>query len=164
MRCITYIRSFWYILLLPVFLWACEDQTKVCDQTVRSDFKMSFLHHNTFKNLDQDTALPAVTIKALDKDVIYEPRQSVNLTYVSLTLDPLHDTSKFFILPDTIASRSDTITLIYSREPHFVSAGCGFTTYYSLKSVTSTNHSIDSLHILQPKITTTNDTHVTLYF
>ncbi|HEY0273935.1 MAG TPA: DUF6452 family protein [Chitinophaga sp.] len=161
MRCITFIRSYWYVLLLPLLLLACEDQTKVCDQTLRSDFKMNFRHYIDSTDTYIDTALPKCTIFALDKDSIY--RKTRGVTYATLTLDPLHDTSAFYVQADS-TSKADTLTLIYTRSPHFISAGCGFTTFFDLKSVTSTNHSVDSLHLLQTQITTTNDTHVTLFF
>ncbi|PUZ27704.1 hypothetical protein DCM91_05685 [Chitinophaga costaii] len=161
MRFIKFIQSYWYVLLLPLLFLACEDQTKVCDQTLRSDFKMNFRHDIDSTDSQIDTALPKCTIYALGKDSIY--RKTRDVTYATLTLDPLHDTSAFYVQADS-TSKADTLTLIYTRSPHFVSAGCGFTTFFGLTSVTCTHHSVDSLRLLQPQITTTNDTHVTLYF
>lgn len=171
MRVKRFIKTFALLAGISVFVWACEDQTKVCDQTLRSDFKMNFRTYDTALHDNKDTALPKVTLHALNMPDIYDgvvigglnQTEARGITYVTLPLDPQRDSTRFYIRADSTA-KADTITLRYTRNPHFVSAGCGFTTFYSLDTVFSTNHSIDSLFLIVKQVTTTNDTHVTLYY
>lgn len=147
------------VLLLAVFA-ACEDETKVCDQTLKSDLRMNFKKDTLNGYLVVDTTWPKVTLCALDMDTIIsrQPRSSV-----FLPLSPLEDTCRFYLKLDSIAI-ADTLTFRYKRSANFVSPGCGFATFFRIDTVLSTYHTIDSIHIDNKEVTSTNDTHVSLFF
>lgn len=148
------------LILLLIGVAACEDETKTCDQTLLTELGMNFVKDtlNGFKL--KDTTWPKVTLMALGKDSIVnnQPRSRV-----FLSLSPRSDTSVFYLKLDS-TKIPDTLTFRYTRKPNFVSAGCGFATYFTLDTVITTYHTIDSIHINNKEVNSTNDTHVSLYF
>lgn len=154
-----YISGIIAILLIFVFA-ACEDETKNCDQTLISDMGMNFKKDTLQGFLVKDTTWPKVTFYALGKDTIVS-RQPRNSLFFSL--DPLADSSRFYLQLDSIAV-PDTLTFRYQRKPSFVSPGCGFATFFTLDTVICTFNTIDSVHINNREISSSNDTHISLFF
>jgi hypothetical protein len=147
------------ILLLAAFA-ACEDETKTCDQTLLADLGINFKKDSLDGYINKDTIWPKVTLMALGKDTILSnvPRSSV-----FLSLSPLADSSRFYLKLDSTKT-PDTLTFRYTRKPNFVSAGCGFATFFTLDTVISTYHTIDSIHINNKEVNSSNDTHLSLFF
>jgi hypothetical protein len=154
-----YISGIIAMLLILAFA-ACEDETKSCDQTLISDLGMNFKKDTLEGFIVKDTTWPKVTLYALGKDTIIraQPRNSV-----FMSLDPLADSSRFYLRLDSIAT-PDTITFRYTRKPSFVSPGCGFATFFTLDTVLTTYNTIDSLHINNREVNSSNDTHISLFF
>jgi hypothetical protein len=154
-----YIFGFIAILLVSVFA-ACQDETKICDQTLKADLGINFKKDSLNGFVNKDTTWPKVTMYALGKDTIVsnQPRSSI---FVSLS--PLSDTSSYYLKLDS-TKVADTLTFIYTRKPSFVSAGCGFATFFTLNTVISTYHTIDSIHINNKEVNSSNDTHLSLFF
>jgi hypothetical protein len=145
-----------------VAVMACSDETKVCDQASATDMRIRFKRDSA--GITRDTTMPAVTLYALNMDSIYR-KQAVQSVFLSLS--PVADSSRFYLKVDSLpGTQPDTLTFRYSRRPHFVSPGCGFSTFFTLDTVISTRHTIQSFIINQSEITSTlNDTaHITLYF
>lgn len=141
---------------------ACSDETKVCDQALSTDTRVRFKRDSS--GVVRDTVMPSVALYALGMDTVYY-KQAVSSVFLSLS--PVTDSSRFYLKVDSSATTiADTITFRYTRSPHFVSPGCGFSTFFSLDTVVSTHNTIQSLIINQREITSTlNDTaHITLYF
>jgi hypothetical protein len=154
-----YIPGIIAILLLSIFA-ACEDETKICDQTLISDLGVNFKKDSLDGYINKDTIWPKVTLRALDKDLLID-RQPRSAVFMSLS--PLADSSQFYLQLDSTAT-PDTLTFRYQRNASFVSAGCGFATFFTLDTVLCTFNTIDSLHINNKEVNSTNDTHVSLYF
>ena len=154
-----YISGIIAILLLTVFA-ACEDETKTCDQTLISDLGINFKKDSLNGFVNKDTIWPKVTLMALNKDTLLSnaPRSSV-----FISLSPTSDTSRYYLKLDS-TKVADTLTFRYKRKPNFVSAGCGFATFFTLDTVISTHHTIDSIHINNKEVNSTNDTHLSLFF
>ncbi len=150
----------YFILLLLVAAVACSDETKFCDQALSTDTHMRFIRDSL--GFRRDTIMNRVTLYALGRDSIYR-QQAVSDVFFPLS--PVADSSRFYLKVDS-ASVADTLTFRYTRTQHFISPGCGFSTFFSLDTVVATTHTIQSLLINQSEITsTTNDTaHITLYF
>ena len=145
-----------------VTVMACSDETKVCDQASATDMRIRFKRDSS--GIIRDTTMPAVTLYALNKDSIYR-KQAVSSVFLSLS--PVADSSRFYLKVDTLTTtKPDTLIFRYTRKPNFISPGCGFSTFFSLDTVISTNHTIQSFIVNQSEITSTlNDTaHITLYF
>ncbi|CAL1521638.1 DUF6452 family protein [Chitinophaga sp. MM2321] len=154
-------KSIYQILLtcsLLAAIAACENETKICDQTLRSDLQVLFRRDSAGKVWD--TTMPKVTLYALGRDSIYKQQRLKN---IFLTLSPLVDSSQFYLKVDSTLT-PDTLTFRYTRTTHFISPGCGFGTYYYLDTVVATRHTIDSVLINLKTVTSSNDTHLTLFF
>ena len=147
------------ILLLSVFA-ACQDETKTCDQTLKADVGMNFKKDTLDNYIIKDTIWPKVTLYAIGRDTVVgnQPRSSV-----FMSLSPLADTTQFYLKLDS-TKIADTLTFRYTRKPNFVSAGCGFATFFTIDTVITTYHTIDSLSINSKEVNSTNDTQVSLYF
>lgn len=148
------------ILLLFTAFVACEDETKTCDQTLIADLGINFKKDSLDGYINKDTIWPKVTLYALGKDTILS---SVARSSVFISLSPLSDTSSFYLKLDSTKT-PDTLTFLYTRKPNFVSAGCGFATFFTLDTVLSTYHTIDSIHINNKEVNSSNDTHLSLFF
>lgn len=154
-----------YLILLLCCITAlasCDDDTKICDQDTRTFANLRFRYPNpNNNNIEKDTALPKVTVFALNKDSLIKKR--VGITGLQLPLDLGNDTSRFYFQTDS-ARVADTLTFAYKRQPHFVSAGCGVVMYFNIDSAWSTNHIIKSVQLSVKNITTINETHIILHF
>lgn len=151
-----------YQILLTCFIFAgiiaCENETKVCDQTLRNDY-----HTHLMRKIDgklSDTIMPKVTAFAFDKDTIYKNQALGDLFF---QLSPIADSSLFFLRVDS-SFVPDTLKIRYTRQQHFISPGCGFGTYFNIDTVITTMHTIDSVVINNKSVTSSNDTHLTLYY
>ncbi len=151
-----------YQILLTCFIFAgiiaCENETKVCDQTLRNDY-----HTHLMRKLNgklADTVMPKVTAYAFDRDTIYKSQPLGDLFF---QLSPIADSSLFYLKVDS-SFVPDTLKIRYTRQQHFISPGCGFGTYFNIDTVITTMHTIDSVAINNKSVTSSNDTHLTLYF
>ena len=151
-----------YQILFTCFIFgtmvACENETKVCDQTLRNDLHVHFQRDSAGRV--KDTIMPKVTAYAFGRDTIY--RQQA-LKDVFFQLSPVDDSSMFYLKVDSTLT-PDTLTFRYTRLKHFISPGCGFGTYFTLDTVIATRHTIDSVLINNKSVTSSNDTHLTLFF
>lgn len=160
-------KILWVFISLVIGIIACDNETKVCDQSLTTSLQMRFYKPdssalgNPSGNV-RDTTLRNVTLFALtkNKDSIYK---SVPASRAYLSLNLLNDTSQFYLRIDSF-SVPDTINFYYKRSRHFVSPGCGFATFFVLDAVTSTHNSIDSLKIILREVNADNDTNINLYF
>ncbi len=129
----------------------------------------------TYKAIETDTGiavkdsmLPTPIMGVLDSPyaVVYIPENATSK--FKLILSPITDSTKYFILPDTLnrtPAEFDTVTFYYTRKLHFLSTACGYTYFYSLRDVRSTNHAIDSIKLVQTEVTTAaNAEHVKIYY
>ncbi|HEY8958395.1 DUF6452 family protein [Chitinophaga sp.] len=151
-----------YQILITCFIFAgiiaCENETKVCDQTLRNDY-----HTHLRRKLNDrlsDTIMPKVTAFAFGRDTIYKNQPLGDLFF---QLSPIADSSLFFLKVDS-SFVPDTLKIRYTRQQHFISPGCGFGTYFNIDTVITTMHTIDSVVINNKSVTSSNDTHLTLYF
>jgi hypothetical protein len=154
-------KNIYKILLIGLLfagIAACENETKLCDQTLSANLHVKFKRDST--GIIWDTTMPKVTVFALGHDSIYKVQP---LSELFLQLSPVADISRFYLKVDSTLT-PDTLTFKYKRTTHFISPGCGFGTYFFLDTVLATRHTIDSVQINNKSVTTSNDTHLTLYF
>lgn len=59
---------------------------------------------------------------------------------------------------------ADTLTFIYTRDARFVSAACGASYVYTMKSITSTGLLIDSVVVPEGRITNADMENIQIYF
>ncbi len=94
-------------------------------------------------------------------DFIY--KNAANVSRFNIPLNPLLDSAKFIITTSSSAL-TDTITLIYTSQNVNLSAICGDITVNTLKKVSTTINTIDSIKILNSTVNTTSGENVKLYF
>ncbi|RFS22652.1 hypothetical protein DVR12_12715 [Chitinophaga silvatica] len=146
------------VLSLSAVFFACENETKVCDQTLRNDLHIHFSRDSA--GIVRDTVMPKVTLYALNRDSIYKQQPLKDLF---LQLSPLADSSVFYLKVDS-ALVADTLIFRYQRIKHFISPGCGFGTNFLIDTVITTKNTIDSVVINNKSVISSNDTHLTLFF
>lgn len=111
-----------------------------------------------------DTPMPAAVFGAITdsgtKGIIF-PRSAT----FSLSLSPVSDSCRWIFAPDTTTGTlADTITFKYNRQLEFISNACGYTYFYGLTRVTSTNRNIDSIIITNTTVTNNvNNSHLQVF-
>jgi hypothetical protein len=146
------------ILFLLLAIAACEDETRICDQTLSTVTRIAFKQDSA--GVVRDTVMRQVSLYAIGRDSIYRKTQ---LNMLFLQLSPVADSSRYHLKVDSI-SVPDTLLFRYKRTPHFISPGCGFSTFYSLDTIISTHHSVDSIRLNIKEVTSRNDTNIYFYF
>ncbi|HVI43295.1 MAG TPA: DUF6452 family protein [Chitinophaga sp.] len=157
-------------ILLACFIFAafmaCENETKVCDQTLSTNLRANFKRDTAIRIRDTvihritDTIMPKVVMRAVGRDSLLYNRVATQNIFAPLS--PIADSSRYSLQLDS-ALVSDTLTFRYKRSTHFISPGCGFGTYFLLDTVLTTHNTIDSLVINLKSVTSSNDTHLTLF-
>lgn len=149
-----------FIILLPVFTSSCEDY-KDCNAPVETLLGINFKQVNNEE--ETDSLLPGLTFYAVSKpDSLLFHNTSERQIFVPL--NPHAEETRFYIRPDSLLTRGDTLSIIYTTDLHFVSSGCGFTNLYKLDTVMATRHYIDSIALTNDKINTTNATNIKIYY
>ncbi|MBV8255229.1 MAG: hypothetical protein JO154_21685 [Chitinophaga sp.] len=154
-------KNIYKLLIAGAFLLgmaACENETKVCDQTLRADLHIGFRHDSA--GIVRDTIFRAVTTLALNRDTLLKNNSTNNIYF---PLSPVADSSQFMLKIDSLL-QGDTLTFRYKRTPVFISAGCGFGTTYTIDTVLFTTHLIDSVKFINKSVTNSNDTHLYIFY
>ncbi len=143
--------------LLFIGLTSCEDY-KDCNSPVETALGLGF-----FQNVggeEQDSTLPSLSFYPIQThDTTLQSTQAI---YVPL--DPHHDTTQFFIRPDSSLANGDTLFVSYTLNQKFVSAGCGFKNVFQLDTVKTTHHHIDSITIKDKEVDVNQITNVKIYY
>lgn len=154
-----------YVMLIAVLVavfTACDDDTKVCDLDTRTEVRARFRYLNpNNNNTEKDTAFPKLTLFALGKDSIYAKRPGH--TGMQFQLDRLTDSARYYFQTDS-ARIADTLTFRYTRQPTFISAGCGIVMYFNIDTVFSTTHVVKSVEITSKQVTEENENTIILHF
>ena len=164
-----------YITLLLLILtgigWsACTQQRQPCLTPKIASLIVESVHFTNDTSTKQvDTAIPGATFIPLvpGKDTLQVttyPQQSA----FTLSLSPDSTLCQWEFTTDSIQHiakySADTITFLYQRSLKFLSNACGYTYFYSLDSVITTHHIIDSVHILNKSVTNNvNTKHLQIF-
>ena len=78
------------------------------------------------------------------------------------------DTTQYVIRYDMKAlaryNICDTLTISYTRYPHFISADCGVTFNYTIKDLSYTTHMLDSAALMVDEVTNVDEETMRLYY
>ena len=148
-----------FLFLILSTLASCENYTS-CSGTVGTSMGISF--NQIIDSTESDTIPPTLTVTGIGRTGSFYARDS-GLQIIRLPLSQIADSTAFYIQPDTTA-QGDTINILYRRNLHFVSSGCGFATYFNIDTIKYTRHSIDSIAIPVKTITTTDAKNVKIYY
>ena len=153
------------LIALSGFWSACTQERSPCLTPKTASLILRTMHRSTdTSTVFVDTALPAavfISLAKVDSNIgtIYSKRSSF-----TLSLSPDSNICRWTFTTDTLNSDFDTITFYYQRNRQFLSNACGFTYFYTIDSVLSTRHIIDSLHITNNTVTNNvNTKHLEVY-
>jgi hypothetical protein len=142
---------------------ACKQERDPCLQPVTVAAKLG-----TYKATETDTGivtgdslLPAATIAVLDSPMAFAYGAQGISKFTNIILSPYTDSTRIFIQPDSARKSSldrDTVTFYYNRQLHFISNACGYTHYFSIYDVKSTNYNIDSVKLMNGSVS--NDANI----
>lgn len=150
-------------LMMAVLAIACTPQRDPCLQP-----RTPVLHGGIYKLGDttlRDTSLPALMLVPLDADTNVVLIGG-NSSKFSLFLSPLQDSCRYLIVPDTaLPLFHDTLVFYYTRERHFLSNACGYTYFYDLTAVRTTNFLLDSFYLNKTGVNNnTNEEHLRIFY
>ncbi|HLR36627.1 MAG TPA: DUF6452 family protein [Chitinophagaceae bacterium] len=155
MKYFLYVLGAFFIL----FSTSCGDD-KECNSPVKTPLGIGF-----FQQINQekasDSMLPALSfhpIGTVDTSI----QTNINAIYVPL--NPHNNSTQFYIRPDTTLSMGDTISISYTNDLQFVSAGCGFKNVYHLDTVQTTHHHIDSIRIKLKEVNVTQQNNIEVFY
>jgi hypothetical protein len=102
-----------------------------------------------------DSIMPAPEMLVLDEDSAYSV-SGKEVVKLPCPFNPAKDSIRYRFRADTSDTQYDTLTFFYTSTPHFINNNCGYTYYYNLDRVKSTNHVLDSSYIISPSLTDDN--------
>jgi len=142
---------------------SCETERDPCLQPVTAYLRIRTMQNIT-DSTTTDSLLPSARWIAVDSGVrvYYGP----NVSRFSLSLNPMVDSSRYAVQPDSAAFSFDTLTFFYGRRLQFLSNACGYTYFYTLRSVKTTFHNVDSVRLKNDEINGNVNTpeHVQVFF
>jgi len=149
--------SLLYITCFCLLFFSCESD-KSCEQSTASVLNAGF--YSIVDSLPEPTSVDNFTVYGIGRadSLIYDQASSVSS--FNLPLSPSCDTTGFVF---TMGTETDTIIFLYSRELHLLSMECGFTTYYYIEGIDNTSNTIDSVSVVNEKVTTGDDENIQIY-
>ncbi len=146
-----------YITGLCLMFYSCESEKK-CELSTVSILNAGF--YSVPDSIPEAVFVDDLTIYGIGREdsLIYDQASSVG-SFV-LPLSPSCDTTGFVF---TLGADTDTIIFLYSRELHLLSMECGFTTYYYIERIDNTSNVIDSISVVNEKVTTGDDENIQIY-
>ena len=151
------------LLFSAILMTSCEQERSPCLQPT-----IVYVRAHTYQHLADstttDTLLPNPRWIAIDSGItlVYERKVS-NFAF---TLNPLADSARYALQPDSAVARFDTMVFYYKKRLQFLSNSCGYTYFYSLEDIKSTLHLIDSVKLENADVNNNVNTaeHVQIYF
>lgn len=164
-RCHQYLPVI--LLALCSLNWvACTQQRQPCLTPKIASLILETIHFPTdTSTVFIDTALPSGIFIPLTKVGIDSIKYPLGSTF-TLSLSPDSSICQWRFSTDTLntAANYDTFTFYYQRNLQFLSNACGYADFYTIDSVHTTHHFVDSLHILNTSVTNNvNTKHLQVY-
>ncbi len=154
-------KNFIYLfgaITLLIQLSSCEEKT-VCDLATDAPLRANF-YSILNDTLEVDTitgGISVIGIGATDSLV----KGLTSQGSVQFTLNPYKDETAYLIKFDNTL---DTLVITYERELQLVSEQCGFVTVFDVKGLAATYNYIDSIALINNRVTTETEQHVKIFF
>ncbi len=144
---------------------SCTQERQLCLTPKVAIMNMQTVHFSDSTLLTVvDTALPAAVIGALPDSVKQLTLYNTGSLF-SLSLSPAADSCKWLVTTDSLKYSYDTLTFYYQRNLEFLSNACGYTCFYTIKTVSTTHNNIDSVQITNTNVTNDVKTkHLRVFF
>ncbi len=149
--------SLLYITGFCFLFFSCESE-KICEQSTVSTLNAGF--YSFQDSIPEAALIDSFTVYGIGRadSLIYDQANSVGS--FDLPLSHFVDTAGFVL---TLGTETDTIRFLYSRELHLISMECGFTTYYYIESIDNTSNVIDSVSVVNEKVTNGDYENIKIY-
>ena len=146
-----------YITVFCLLFFSCESDES-CEQATVSLLNAGF--YTIVDSIPESTSVDNFTVYGIGgaDSLIYDKVSSVGS--FDLSLSPSCDTSGFVL---TFGAATDTVTFLYSHELQLLSMECGFATYYYIERIINTSNIIDSVSVVNEKVTTGDDENIQIY-
>lgn len=142
-------------LILVMSAYSCSD--KACYEEMDPLMYTSLLESGTGASKKADSVR---VIAASSSGHVNLVRQS-SVTFFTMPLDPANDQSVFYVIINGV---TDTAVLTYTRQPHLVSAECGYTFFSELTGLTTTHNIIDTLIIESKSVNLDGEKNLRLFY
>ncbi len=153
------------IILSTLFFlfFACKKTETVCLEIQNTTSNIGFYYRtNTNTYIDTSFVNGNIILESTRGNVLVNFKNTAN---IAIPLSPINDTSIMYVQPDSTSSILDTVTTINSRKLHFISNSCGYSTYFDIKNITYTQHTIDTIIVQNNSVTNDkNVEHVKIVF
>ena len=156
------------VLVFLVILTACQQERQPCLEPKLQSLIMGAYHAGDTNGVVTITSISLGSpyigpVNSNSQSPIYNGVLSTGHSF-SLFLSSVSDSCRYYIQRDTV-SAMDTLSFFYQSQLHFLSNACGYTYFYTLQSLSSTHHNIDSVILENNSITTNvNVEHIKVYF
>ena len=146
-----------YITGFCLLFFSCESDES-CEQSTVSALNAGF--YTIVDSIPEAIKADNFTVYGIGREdsLIYDQASSVG-SFV-LPLSSFCDTTGFVFI---LGAETDTIRFLYSRELHLLSMECGFATYYYIERIDNTSNTIDSVCVVNEKVTTGDDENIQIY-
>ncbi len=148
------------LFFLLALATSCQDQYTICEQNKIVQTNVRFYQKNG--SLDVLTAPQQLTFGALGSGTFLYS-QATGINTLDINLNPGLDSAKYYIKTDLLAP-ADTLTLFYSTQLITLSAECGNLNYFQLSNVKTTLNTVDSVKIINARVTNTSAENIKVYF
>jgi hypothetical protein len=148
------------IYLLAILFVGCQDQYDICDKPRTVNMHAGF--YQVTGGTENIAFADTFSISLLDGSTgIYN--QVVHVSKFNFPLNPLVNSASYYIkLSNSLPG--DTINIAYSSQNINISAECGNVDIHTLSGAWSTLHSIDSVKVINPAISTSITENLKIYF
>ena len=162
-------RSIVLLAIIGIGWISCTQERQPCMTPTIATLTVETIHFQDTATVAVDTAIPAATFIPIvpGRDTAQVTTYPLQSTF-TLSLSPDSTICQWAFTTDSIqyvkTYHSDTLTFFYQRNLQFLSNACGYTYFYTLDSVHTTRHNIDSLHIINTSVTNNvNTKHLQIY-
>ncbi len=160
------------LILAGSLFISCSQERQPCLTPKIASLNLRYVHFTAdsaiASNITADTALPKAIFTAItdsgNRSVIYIAPSA----YFTISLSPAADSCKWAFIADSASLKTgasfDTMSFFYKRKLQFLSNACGYTDFYSIDSVHTTQHHVDSVIITNTSVTNdVNTKHLKIY-
>jgi len=148
--------KFFLSVIIGLILFSCAPD--VCNTSTYWDAKVNFYTLSS-KSADSTIALDTLDVWGVDKGYLYDT--ALNYKGVSLPLQLSKDTTRYVLAKKMIY---DTLTLVHTNVPVYISKACGYGTKQTLQAVWSTNHLIKSVVVKNNSIEKNVSENIKIYY
>ena len=157
-------KNIFFIFIATLLMLACGSAG--CYENRTSIPKAGFYAYNMPEN---ELSVDSILVYGVgQKNNEYIVSNGKDITLLSLPFRNDSDTTQYVIKYEmqALAKQNicDTLTFIYTRYPHFISADCGVAFYYDMKEVQYTQYMLDSAAIVVDEVTNVDQETMRLYY